>query len=264
MKKLPMVIVAILSLFLLTGTAVADKKDGRITGLYDNVANLQGQIDDLQDQINNMPEGPPGPPGADGLDLLYELCELYQLTGNQYPLKCWNCGNGTVEPMEECDDGNTDNGDGCSADCTIETGRFTDMGDGTVRDNDTGLIWTKSANPVGYDDSWQWAMDRVALISSGECGLTDGSTDGDWRLPTKDELQGIGTNPPITWSSGIPSVAWTTPGAPFTDVQISGFWTSTEYDSNSVWIVYMGVGHTDTYIKEGGNGCNIWPVRNAN
>lgn len=30
------------------------------------------------------------------------------------------CGNGILEPPEECDDGNTTNGDGCSAQCTIE------------------------------------------------------------------------------------------------------------------------------------------------
>ena len=28
------------------------------------------------------------------------------------------CGNGTVEAQEACDDGNTEDGDGCSADCT--------------------------------------------------------------------------------------------------------------------------------------------------
>lgn len=31
------------------------------------------------------------------------------------------CGNGNIEPPETCDDGNLVNGDGCSADCTLET-----------------------------------------------------------------------------------------------------------------------------------------------
>lgn len=31
------------------------------------------------------------------------------------------CGNGLIESPEECDDGNTFNGDGCSSSCTIET-----------------------------------------------------------------------------------------------------------------------------------------------
>ena len=30
------------------------------------------------------------------------------------------CGNGKIDPGEECDDGNTDNGDGCSSDCRVE------------------------------------------------------------------------------------------------------------------------------------------------
>jgi cysteine-rich repeat protein len=32
------------------------------------------------------------------------------------------CGNGHVENLEACDDGNSTNGDGCSATCTVETG----------------------------------------------------------------------------------------------------------------------------------------------
>src|SRR5262245_1623991 len=31
------------------------------------------------------------------------------------------CGNGVVDPGEECDDGNTTGGDGCSSECTNET-----------------------------------------------------------------------------------------------------------------------------------------------
>ncbi|MDD3896816.1 MAG: DUF4215 domain-containing protein [Candidatus Peribacteraceae bacterium] len=31
------------------------------------------------------------------------------------------CGNGVLEGAEECDDGNTEDGDGCSANCTVET-----------------------------------------------------------------------------------------------------------------------------------------------
>jgi len=33
-----------------------------------------------------------------------------------------DCGNGFKGSDEECDDGDTENGDGCSASCTIETG----------------------------------------------------------------------------------------------------------------------------------------------
>lgn len=38
------------------------------------------------------------------------------------------CGNGILEGTEECDDGNTTNGDGCSAQCKIEAIPFQSMG----------------------------------------------------------------------------------------------------------------------------------------
>ena len=41
-------------------------------------------------------------------------------TGNGGPTEL--CGNGIITPSEACDDGNTDNEDGCSSACAIETG----------------------------------------------------------------------------------------------------------------------------------------------
>ena len=41
--------------------------------------------------------------------------------GNQPPPPPPVCGNGILEPGEQCDDGNLVNGDGCSSTCTIET-----------------------------------------------------------------------------------------------------------------------------------------------
>lgn len=73
------------------------------------------------------PEGPPGlagPPGPAGPDsseeIMIELCNLYSLTEKQPPPLCFDCGNGTLEALEQCDDGNTDGGDGCSAVCEAE------------------------------------------------------------------------------------------------------------------------------------------------
>jgi cysteine-rich repeat protein len=44
------------------------------------------------------------------------------------------CGNGTVEPPEACDDGNTQDGDYCAADCKTVTGS---CGDGVLQSNET-------------------------------------------------------------------------------------------------------------------------------
>ena len=34
---------------------------------------------------------------------------------------CLGCGDGVIDLGEECDDGDTDDGDGCSSSCTVES-----------------------------------------------------------------------------------------------------------------------------------------------
>jgi hypothetical protein len=68
--------------------------------------------------------------------------------------------------------------------------RYIDNGDGTVTDNRTGLIWLKNANCFGRKD-WKTAMQLAAKLADGQCGLSDGSKPGDWRLPTKDEWKAM-------------------------------------------------------------------------
>lgn len=68
--------------------------------------------------------------------------------------------------------------------------RFTDNGDGTVKDNFTGLIWLKNANCFGQR-TWNLALSECNNLVSGMCGLTDGTITGDWRLPNLRELQSL-------------------------------------------------------------------------
>lgn len=56
---------------------------------------------------------------------------------------------------------------------------------GTVTDGN--LVWLKNANCFG-GQRWQTARNSAAGLHSGMCGLNDGSTAGQWRLPTPDEL----------------------------------------------------------------------------
>ena len=64
--------------------------------------------------------------------------------------------------------------------------RYEDRGDGTVKDCKTDLIWLKDAGCArAYE--WQDGMTWAANVADGDCGLSDGSSAGDWRLPTKDE-----------------------------------------------------------------------------
>ena len=59
---------------------------------------------------------------------------------------------------------------------------YTDLGNGIVRDNVTGLEWQQATAPGTY--TWQQAIDYVASMNSGSG--TYGFTD--WRLPTIKEL----------------------------------------------------------------------------
>jgi len=88
---------------------------------------------------------------------------------------------------------------------------------------------------------------------SGECGLTDGSSAGDWRLPNYNEIFSLVNaeyfNPPFP------------PEHPFINVQIVGYWSATNYTGNisNAWSVDMLNG---SVIHNGKSfGLYVWPVR---
>ena len=70
--------------------------------------------------------------------------------------------------------------------CFDTSNRYVDCGNGTVTDTVTGLIWLKNADCLGRKN-WAAANAAAAVLADGQCGLTDGSSPGDWRLPTLDE-----------------------------------------------------------------------------
>jgi cysteine-rich repeat protein len=79
------------------------------------------------------------------------------------------CGDGVVEGIEECDDGNTTAGDGCAADCTTEDGDAV-CGNGTVETGeecDDGN--TTAGDGCAADCTEEAAIDGAALFGS-ECG----------------------------------------------------------------------------------------------
>jgi len=151
--------------------------------------------------------------------------------------------------------------------------RFTDMEDGTVRDNDTGLIWLKDANAFGTMN-WYDAMETVANLSDGEHGLTDGSFDGDWRLPTKEEWEGFIDRsyyrPPLCNTEG--NGQWSE-GDPFIGVQIfypdpktptwcNFYWSSTQYNDDFVNACRLGCdGILRARMPKNEDIIYLWPVR---
>ncbi len=147
--------------------------------------------------------------------------------------------------------------------------RFTDNGDGTVTDNLTGLIWLKDAScadlagtDVDGGGNWTTALSAAAALSSGTCGLTDGSSAGDWRLPQVQELHSL-----IDYEFSLPALSdaagtaqWTE-GDAFSGVQSEIYWSSTSlalfpWDA---WDLVLTLGFVDSNAKSSTR--FVWPVR---
>ena len=139
--------------------------------------------------------------------------------------------------------------------------RFTDNGDGTVTDNLTGLIWMKNAKYFVAQD-WS-AVNSCNLLTNGQAGLTDGSGIGDWRLPNVKELQSLvhyGFYDPALPDT-LGTSKWSS-GDPFTDVQLSWYWSSTTFADNTsrAWYVSFLNGDVNHSTKPY-NGGHVWCVR---
>ncbi len=67
--------------------------------------------------------------------------------------------------------------------------RWIDNGNGSITDTVTGLIWLKNAACIQTD--WADAVGAVNALASGQCGLTDGSAAGSWRMPNRNEMQSL-------------------------------------------------------------------------
>jgi hypothetical protein len=70
--------------------------------------------------------------------------------------------------------------------CSDFFNRYVDCGNGTVTDTVTGLVWLKDAGCF-TGVTYPQGRSRAAALAHGQCGLTDNSSAGDWRLPTAEE-----------------------------------------------------------------------------
>jgi len=166
--------------------------------------------------------------------------------------------------------------------------RYADMGDGTILDCNTDLLWLKdsSCSPDFDSETYANAVTAVSTLADGACGLSDGSAAGDWRLPTMVELCAGWTSPntgEICWeaSYGIsnlglinndclcPAVSHTDGtcdtvcgypnGDPFVGVGSTSVWTSTEKDASNMWSADLYQGWANGYSKTAT--AIAWPVR---
>jgi len=144
-------------------------------------------------------------------------------------------------------------------DTSISGSRFTDNKNGTVTDNLTKLVWLKNTNCFGIQD-WQSAVLAAQSLKEGHCGpnpdlvLSDGSSAGDWRLPTMAELCTL-----IDFTKRDPALP---NGHMFSDAPSGYHWSATTLDSYSemAWIVYIESG-TTCYENINNRSGYILPVR---
>ncbi len=169
---------------------------------------------------------------------------------------CYNSGGATISCSGTGQDGDLQNGR------TWPTPRFTDMGDGTVYDNLTELTWLKNSNCRG-PMIWATAVTQARALAEGDCGLSDDSRPGDWRLPNRNELSSLidyGNQSPALSDTGGNGI-WNQ-GDPFLNVQPSSwYWTSTTAADAAItaWLVSLREGAIGTESKQ--NIAHFWPVR---
>jgi hypothetical protein len=155
--------------------------------------------------------------------------------------------------------------------CWDNTNRYVDCGNGTVHDQVTNLIWLQHASCLGHPD-YAAANNAAAGLEDGECGLTDGSSPGDWRLPTKEEWEATVAYAVAEGCTGDHSPSlMDTPGSGcyqsgtakiFTGVFSAVYWSSetSDFMPLTAWAVSLGSGdlgnHTRTSLA-----IFAWPVR---
>lgn len=149
--------------------------------------------------------------------------------------------------------------------------RYLDCGNGTVADSVTGLIWLKQVHCLGFRP-WVEANQAAAGLKNGDCGLTDKSSAGDWRLPTKAEWQAtiayaaaIGctnTGNVPTLTDDVGTACWIRgTGSSFPISLTLYYWSATTVDAIPIWgeMADLFEGIVSRFPKNFTNG--VWPVR---
>ena len=175
--------------------------------------------------------------------------------------------------MAACDDTQTT----CRPASILRPGRAS----GEITDNRSGLVWLQDATCFG-PQSWQVAVEITANLAdlpatsagaADDCGLSDGSSPGEWRLPSVAEWEamvadalGIDGDPdctvdPPTLTNDSGDACWTVGPSSFPSVPYSNFWTSTTLATTPDRVHFMGM---DGVVYNGPKSPGVayfWPVR---
>lgn len=149
--------------------------------------------------------------------------------------------------------------------------RYQLCGNGTVTDTATGLIWLQNATCY-YNSNWAASNRFAANLKHGDCGLTDNSSPGDWRLPTKEEWEKT-----VALAIQLKCMATTLTNTAGTACQGTGaspfyfgfrggvfyqtYWSSTTHAGSGAWVIRLNGGETFTFSKTNDLEQGVWPVR---
>jgi hypothetical protein len=235
-------------------------------------------------------QGPPGTPGTngtngtngkDGTNGTNGINGTSVTVGGSLLPGDTHCSNGGVSLLDGstgntfylCNgtDGTTGGGTRAAGPCFDNVNRYVNCQNGTATDTVTGLIWLKQADCLGRTN-WAAANGVAAGLKDGDCGLTDGSSPGDWRLPTTDEwsatiararamgctFDGQG-GPSLTNDAGTDCQA--VGPSSFAGLTLSYYWSGFSSEANPAvaWGESLGFGvsinasKVDNYL--------VWPVR---
>lgn len=151
-----------------------------------------------------------------------------------------------------------------AAPCVTEGMRYVDCGNGTVTDTVTGLVWLKQSDCLSTSD-WESAKKAAAGLKEGDCKLSDGSSAGDWRLPTQAEWEAtmknalsLGcTGPTLTNDAGNACIS--AGPTSFIGVESDYYWSGTTEGEAQAYIGDIDHGHL---LKANLiNTIRVWPVR---
>jgi hypothetical protein len=163
--------------------------------------------------------------------------------------------------------------------CFDNTNRYVNCGNGTVTDTVTGLIWLQDAGCLG-PLNWAEANQAAAALENGQCGLTDRSKPGDWRLPSdaqwrvtvdvaRNHPNLLCRNPALTDDSGSRCFG-SGSGSSFSNVTSAQyvFWSSTTNFqtigippvAQTAGVVLLGDGTVQSFYMKIAR-FQVWPVR---
>jgi hypothetical protein len=130
---------------------------------------------------------------------------------------------------------------------------FTDNGDNTVTDNNTGLMWIKDHDAMGTVGGVDWSSPMTWDDAIDNCEALDYAGHTDWRLPNIKELMSI-----VDYEVYSPAINQTY----FPNAQSGVYWSGTTYAdwTDGAWDVGFGDGYVGVDVK-GGVGY-VRPVRN--